>query len=116
MNTYKKPYIIAEIGCNHKGEMDIAKELVKVAKIFCNANAVRFHDRSGSGYKFLADNILKLDSLNPQVAARMSNAFSQWRRYDNDLQKMMRNQMERIVGEKNISRDVYEVMSKSLSD
>lgn len=45
MNTYKKPYIIAEIGCNHKGEMEIAKELIKVAKIFCNVDAVKFQKR-----------------------------------------------------------------------
>ena len=46
MNTYKKPYIIAEIGCNHKGEMEIAKELIKVAKIFCNVDAVKFQKRN----------------------------------------------------------------------
>ncbi|WP_044399000.1 N-acetylneuraminate synthase family protein [Lacinutrix sp. Hel_I_90] len=45
MNTYKKPYIIAEIGCNHKGDMSIAKELIKVAKIFCNVDAVKFQKR-----------------------------------------------------------------------
>lgn len=83
---------------------------------FCNANAVRFHDSSGEGYEFLADTIIKLDPLNPQVAARMSNAFSQWRRYEKVLQDKMRAQMERILGEKNLSRDVYEVMSKSLSE
>ena len=46
MNTYKKPYIIAEIGCNHKGDMTIAKELIKVAKIFCNVDAVKFQKRN----------------------------------------------------------------------
>ena len=46
MNTIKKPYLIAEIGCNHKGEMSIAKELIKVAKIFCNADAVKFQKRN----------------------------------------------------------------------
>ncbi|SHI59266.1 N-acetylneuraminate synthase family protein [Algibacter luteus] len=46
MNTYKKPYIIAEIGCNHKGDMEIAKELIKVAKIFCNVDAVKFQKRN----------------------------------------------------------------------
>ncbi|CAH8295252.1 N-acetylneuraminate synthase [Mariniflexile fucanivorans] len=46
MNLYKKPYIIAEIGCNHKGDMEIAKELIKVAKIFCNADAVKFQKRN----------------------------------------------------------------------
>ena len=46
MNNYKKPYIIAEIGCNHKGDMTIAKELIKVAKIFCNVDAVKFQKRN----------------------------------------------------------------------
>ena len=46
MNIYKKPYIIAEIGCNHKGDMEIAKELIKVAKIFCNVDAVKFQKRN----------------------------------------------------------------------
>lgn len=45
MESYKKPFIIAEIGCNHKGEMSIAKELIKVAKIFCNVDAVKFQKR-----------------------------------------------------------------------
>lgn len=46
MNNYKKPYVIAEIGCNHKGEMEIAKELIKIAKIFCNVDAVKFQKRN----------------------------------------------------------------------
>ncbi|MBB3123532.1 N-acetylneuraminate synthase [Mesoflavibacter sabulilitoris] len=45
MINYKKPYVIAEIGCNHKGDMEIAKELIKVAKIFCNVDAVKFQKR-----------------------------------------------------------------------
>ncbi|MCL6294670.1 N-acetylneuraminate synthase family protein [Jejuia spongiicola] len=46
MNLYKRPYVIAEIGCNHKGDLEIAKELIKVAKIFCNADAVKFQKRN----------------------------------------------------------------------
>ncbi len=45
-SEYKKPFLIAEIGCNHKGEMDLAKELIKIAKIFCNADAVKFQKRN----------------------------------------------------------------------
>jgi sialic acid synthase len=45
-DNYKKPFLIAEIGCNHKGDMEIAKELVKIAKIFCNADAVKFQKRN----------------------------------------------------------------------
>lgn len=44
--TYKEPYIIAEIGCNHKGDIKIAKELIYMAKIFGNANAVKFQKRN----------------------------------------------------------------------
>ena len=43
--NYKKPYIIAEAGCNHKGEMEIAKELIKVAAFFCKADAIKFQKR-----------------------------------------------------------------------
>lgn len=46
MNQFKKPYVIAEIGCNHKGDFETAKELIKVAKIFCNADAVKFQKRN----------------------------------------------------------------------
>lgn len=44
--TYKEPYIIAEIGCNHKGDMQIARELISMARIFGNANAVKFQKRN----------------------------------------------------------------------
>jgi len=46
MSKYLKPYVIAEIGCNHKGDMEIAKELIKIAKIFCNVDAVKFQKRN----------------------------------------------------------------------
>ncbi len=42
----KQPKVIAEIGCNHKGDMEIAKELIKIAKIFCNADVVKFQKRN----------------------------------------------------------------------
>ncbi len=46
MNEYKKPFVIAEIGCNHKGDMEIAKELIKIAAIFCEVDAVKFQKRN----------------------------------------------------------------------
>jgi sialic acid synthase len=42
----KQPKVIAEIGCNHKGDMEIAKELIKIAKIFCDADVVKFQKRN----------------------------------------------------------------------
>jgi N-acetylneuraminate synthase len=43
---YKEPKVIAEIGCNHKGDFEIAKEMIKIAKIFCNVDAVKFQKRN----------------------------------------------------------------------
>ena len=45
MERYGKPYIIAEIGCNHKGEMETAKKMIEVAAVFCEADAVKFQKR-----------------------------------------------------------------------
>ena len=45
-NNYLKPFVIAEIGCNHKGDMDIAKELIMMAKVFCKADCVKFQKRN----------------------------------------------------------------------
>lgn len=46
MLKYKKPKLIAEIGCNHKGDMEIAKEFIKIASLYCNADAVKFQKRN----------------------------------------------------------------------
>lgn len=48
INNYVKPFVIAEIGCNHKGDIEIAKELIKVSKIFCNVDAVKFQKRNNT--------------------------------------------------------------------
>ncbi|GAA4244659.1 N-acetylneuraminate synthase family protein [Winogradskyella damuponensis] len=61
--NYKKPFVIAEIGCNHKGDIEIAKELVKVAKIFCNADAVKFQKRNNK--ELLTEDQYKAPHPNP---------------------------------------------------
>ncbi len=82
---------------------------------FCHANGVRFHDASGAGYSFLADQVLRLDKLNPQVAARMIGALSRWRRFDSARGQLMRAELERGAAAEEISNDTYEVVSKSLA-
>jgi aminopeptidase N len=81
---------------------------------FSMSNPVRFHQADGGGYGFLADKLLELDRLNPQVAARLVGAFSRWRKYDTGRQSLMRAQLERILDADGLSRDIYEVASKSL--
>jgi aminopeptidase N len=81
---------------------------------FCAANPVRFHAGDGAGYAFLADRVLELDPLNPQVAARLLRGMARWRRYDRGRQALMRAQLERVAGTQGLSKDAYEIASKSL--
>jgi len=81
---------------------------------FAQGNPVRFHDLSGAGYVFLADRVIELDILNPQVAARLVSPLSRWRRYDSERQDMMKVQLERIQRQENLSTDVREIVGKSL--
>ena len=79
------------------------------------ANPLHFHAENGQGYQFLGDQIIALNTLNPQVASRMLNALTSWRRYDVNRQALMKAQLERIIANENVSKDVYEVASKSLN-
>ncbi len=79
-----------------------------------SANSVRFHDPSGAGYAFLADQVLSLDPLNPQIAARLVSAFTIWKRYEEKRRALMKTELERILSVQKLSKDVYEVVSKSL--
>lgn len=81
---------------------------------FSQANPLHFHAANGQGYAFLGEQIIALNTLNPQVASRMLSALTSWRRYDTNRQTLMKAQLEKIIATKAISRDVYEVASKSL--
>ncbi len=81
---------------------------------FAAGNPVRFHDASGAGYAFLADRVLELDALNPQIASRMLRTMARWRRYDEPRQALMQAQLERVLGAAGVSKDVYEIAAKSL--
>jgi aminopeptidase N len=79
------------------------------------ANHVRFHAADGAGYAFLADQVLALDKLNPQVAARMARAFDRWKRFDPARQALAGAQLTRIRDAEGLSRDVAEIVSKALA-
>ncbi len=79
------------------------------------ANDVRFHAADGSGYRFIADRVLELDRLNPQVASRVARTMARWRKYDPGRQAHARAELERIAGTQGLSRDVFEIASKSLA-
>lgn len=83
---------------------------------FAAGNPLRFHAIDGSGYAFLVDRIIELDPVNPQIAARLLRNMARWQRYDTVRQGLMCEQLERVLSIENISRDSFEVASKSLKE
>jgi aminopeptidase N len=83
---------------------------------FTNGNPARFHAHDGSGYEFWAEHVIKLDALNPQVAARFARSMDRWRRYLPELQGNMRRALEKVAASAKLSNDVMEVISKALAN
>uniref|UniRef100_B0T5X6 Aminopeptidase N n=1 Tax=Caulobacter sp. (strain K31) TaxID=366602 RepID=B0T5X6_CAUSK len=81
---------------------------------FSSGNPARFHDVSGAGYRFLADQILGVDGFNPMTAARLVEPLGAWRRYVPELGDLMREQLERIRGHVGLSKNVLELVSRAL--
>ncbi len=79
-------------------------------------NVPAFHHHSGAGYEFLADKIIELDSLNPQIAARMARAFLVWKKLPPELGGKMKAQILRILAKPDLSPDVAELMQSALAD
>ena len=73
-----------------------------------------FHRADGAGYALLADQIIALDPINPQTAAKMVPPLGRWRRFDEGRQALIKAQLERIANAQGVSKDVYEQASKSL--
>ncbi|MGB5957289.1 aminopeptidase N [Pseudomonas sp.] len=82
---------------------------------FAGQNLVNFHAADGSGYRFLADLVIELNALNPQIASRQLAPLTRWRKYDAARQGLMKGELERILASGELSSDVYEVVSKSLA-
>lgn len=82
---------------------------------FANNNLTGFHQINGAGYRFLADQVLILNKLNPQIASRLLTPLTRWRKYDAERQQLMKAELERIMSSEKLSSDVYEVVSKSLA-
>jgi len=79
------------------------------------ANFVRFNAADGGGYRFLADQIIALDPLNPQVAARLARGFDRWKKFDAGRQGHAGRALEHIRNTDGLSKDVLEVVTKTLA-
>jgi aminopeptidase N len=81
---------------------------------FAAFNPARFHDPSGAGYRFLADQVLAVDGFNPSTAARLLEPLGQWARYKPELGQLMRAELERITKAPGLSKNVFELASRAL--
>ncbi|MDR2189275.1 MAG: aminopeptidase N [Azonexus sp.] len=79
-------------------------------------NLAHFHAADGSGYAFMAGQILLLHKRNPQVAARLARCFDRWRKFDPPRQRRARAALESIRHTADLARDVLEVVSRALDD
>ncbi len=85
-----------------------------VVGAFVAGNLPQFHNPTGSGYEFLANFIIRLNAINPQIAAGLSKHFNQWKKLDVKRQALIKEQLERIKLTDNLSNDVFEIVDKSL--
>ena len=73
-----------------------------------------FHNSDGSAYTLVAEQLIALDDLNPQLCARMTTVFETWKRYDPSRQSMMKAALQSIANKPNLSRDTSEMVQRLL--
>ena len=83
--------------------------------VFAMANPTAFHSKDGSGYEFLTEKIIQLNALNPQVASRLVKPLIDWKKYDTDRQEKMKQCLQKIKAVPDLSRDVFEIVDRSLN-
>ncbi|MHA3977450.1 aminopeptidase N [Halovulum sp. GXIMD14794] len=88
--------------------------LRSVVGSFAMGNMAGFHRADGSGYRFLADWLIRLDPVNPQTTARLAGAFETWRQFDEHRQAQMLSQLQRIADRDGLSRDTTEIVGRIL--
>ncbi|HCU89923.1 MAG TPA: aminopeptidase N [Gammaproteobacteria bacterium] len=83
---------------------------------FCHGNHAGFHAEDGRGYVFASDQVIALDLINPQIAARLARSFDRWRKFDLRRQRHARTSLERIRAVEGLSKDTFEVISNALAE
>jgi len=86
-----------------------------VISAFVSANPQQFHSPTGAGYELLAEIIIKLNRVNPQISARLAKQFGQWKKFDNKRQAIIMELLENILSLSELSNDVFEVVNKNLN-
>lgn len=122
-------WLQVQAGCQRPQTLELVRQLMlhpafdirnpnKVRALigaFANQNLINFHANDGSGYRFLADQVIFLDQVNPQIASRLAAPLSKWKRTPEAAQQQMIEQLRRIEVQPELSPDVCEVVVKSLA-
>jgi aminopeptidase N len=82
--------------------------------VFAHSNPTAFHAGDGSGYRLFADQVMALDALNPQTAARQAGAFNPWTRHDSSRKALMKAELLRIAALDGLSPDVSEIVGNAI--
>ncbi|HPQ52919.1 MAG TPA: aminopeptidase N [Spirochaetota bacterium] len=82
---------------------------------FCQ-NMVMFHDESGEGYRYCSDKIIEIDTFNPSIASALAKNFKLFKKLDRNRQGLIETQLMRILGEKKLSKNTYEIVWKTLGE
>lgn len=82
---------------------------------FCASNPAQFHAADGSGYAYWTEQVLALDALNPQVAARLARTLDRWRKYVPALRTPMQAALQKVAAHPGLSKDVREIVDKALA-
>jgi len=82
---------------------------------YCSANPAAFHRADAAGYVYWSEQVLALDAINPQVAARLARAMDRWSRLAEPYRSAAKVAIERVAAKADLSNDVREVISRALS-
>lgn len=104
---------VSELLLHPAFEMKNPNKVRSLIGVFAGQNSVNFHRADGGGYRFLADKIIELNGINPQIASRLLSPLTKWRYYAGREEQMC-GELRRIAAEPDLSPDVFEVVTKSL--
>jgi aminopeptidase N len=112
----KRPDVLEQVKKLEKDAAFDIKNPNKVRALFgvFSGNLVRFHDAAGEGYRFIAGKILEIDTFNPSAASKLAAAFKKFAKLDAGRKELMGRELERILAAPGLSRDTYEIVSKTL--
>ncbi len=76
------------------------------------SNFIQFHNQQG--YELLTEVIIKLNTSNPQIGARLVSVYNHWRRYTPELRDLQKQQLEAILSTEDLSNDIFEIVQAAL--